>query len=95
VDTVRITDFAEHEQDNLFKLWNRRSSGSYLPGPVRAVEIPKDHGTGVRVLGVLHVADRIAQTSSSDAAGRQARTDLPPGQLRLPAGAPNTWTRWR
>ncbi|MGH3803186.1 MAG: reverse transcriptase [Pseudonocardiaceae bacterium] len=52
VDTVSITDFADNEQNNLFKLWNRMSSGSYLPGPVRAVEIPKDHGAGVRVLGV-------------------------------------------
>ncbi len=46
VDTVSITDFADREQDNLFKLWNRMSSGSYLPGPVRAVEIPKIMGPG-------------------------------------------------
>jgi RNA-directed DNA polymerase len=65
VDTVSIADFADHEQDNLFKLWNRMSSGSYLPGPVRAVEIPKDHGAGVRVLGVPNVADRIAQTAAA------------------------------
>jgi len=36
--------------NNLYKLWNRMSSGSYFPGPVRAVEIPKDHGAGIRVL---------------------------------------------
>ncbi len=41
------------------------SSGSYFPGPVRAVEIPKDHGAGVRVLGVPNVADRIAQTAAA------------------------------
>ena len=55
---------AEFEVDlkgNLDKLWNRLSSGSYLPPPVRAVEIPKNSG-GVRVLGVPTVADRIAQT---------------------------------
>ena len=52
VDTVTITEFANDERDNLYKLWNRMSSGSYFPGPVRAVEIPKDHGAGVRVLGV-------------------------------------------
>ena len=45
---------------NLFKLWNRLSSGSYFPPPVRAVEIPKKDG-GLRVLGVPTVADRIAQ----------------------------------
>ena len=63
VDAVSITEFADAERDNLYKLWNRMSSGSYLPGPVRAVEIPKDHGAGVRVLGVPNVADRIAQTA--------------------------------
>ena len=65
VDAVSITDFAGHERDNLFKLWNRMSSGCYQPGPVRAVEIPKDHGAGVRVLGVPNVADRIAQTAAA------------------------------
>ncbi len=65
VDTVSITDFAANERDNLFKLWNRMSSGSYLPGSVRAVELPKDHGGGVRVLGVPNVADRIAQTAAA------------------------------
>jgi RNA-directed DNA polymerase len=38
--------------DNLYKVWNRMSAGSYMLGPVRAVELPKDHGSGVRVLGV-------------------------------------------
>ena len=52
VDAVSIERFAAAERDNLYKLWNRMSSGSYFPGPVRAVEIPKDHGAGVRVLGV-------------------------------------------
>jgi len=65
VDAVRIGRFADAERDNLYKLWNRMSSGSYLPGPVRAVEIPKDHGAGVRVLGVPNVADRIAQTAAA------------------------------
>jgi Reverse transcriptase (RNA-dependent DNA polymerase) len=48
-----------------YKLWNRMSAGSYMPAPVRAVEIPKDHGTGVRVLGVPTVADRVAQTAAA------------------------------
>jgi retron-type reverse transcriptase len=52
VDAVSIAVFQEREADNLYKLWNRMASGSYLPGPVRAVEIPKDHGLGVRTLGV-------------------------------------------
>ncbi len=65
VDAVSIGGFCEAERDNLYKLWNRMSSGSYLPGPVRAVEIPKDHGAGIRVLGVPNVADRIAQTAAA------------------------------
>jgi RNA-directed DNA polymerase len=43
-------------------IWNRMSSGSYFPPPVKAVEIPKPHGGGTRTLGVPTVADRIAQT---------------------------------
>ena len=65
VDAVSIDGFRKAERDNLYKLWNRMSSGSYLPGPVRAVEIPKDHGAGIRVLGVPNVADRIAQTAAA------------------------------
>ena len=65
VDSVSIEGFADNERDNLYKLWNRMSSGSYFPGPVRAVEIPKDHGAGVRVLGVPNTVDRIAQTAAA------------------------------
>lgn len=63
VDAVNIAEFGNDERNNLYKLWNRMSSGSYLPGPVRAVEIPKDHGTGIRTLGVPNTADRVAQTA--------------------------------
>jgi RNA-directed DNA polymerase len=65
VDRVSITMFGSREGDLLYKLWNRMSAGSYMPSPVRAVEIPKDHGTGVRVLGVPTTADRIAQTAAA------------------------------
>jgi RNA-directed DNA polymerase len=65
VDAVSIAEFADKERDNLYKLWNRMASGSYMPGPVRAVEIPKDHGAGVRTLGVPNVADRVAQTAAA------------------------------
>jgi RNA-directed DNA polymerase len=65
VDAVSIAEFQERERDNLYKLWNRMSSGSYFPGPVRAVEIPKDHGAGVRVLGVPNTVDRVAQTTAA------------------------------
>ena len=65
VDAVGIDQFSEGVGDNLYKLWNRMSSGSYFPRPVRAVEIPKDHGAGIRVLGVPTVADRVAQTAAA------------------------------
>jgi RNA-directed DNA polymerase len=61
VDGESIEEFERDLKRNLYKLWNRMSSGSYFPPPVRAVEIPKK-GKGVRVLGVPTVADRIAQT---------------------------------
>ena len=63
VDRVSITTFESRGRDLLYKLWNRMSAGSYMPAPVRAVEIPKDHGAGVRVLGVPTTADRVAQTA--------------------------------
>ena len=61
VDAVSIEEFEKDLKNNLYKIWNRMSSGTYFPPPVRAVEIPKPNG-GVRVLGVPTVADRIAQT---------------------------------
>jgi RNA-directed DNA polymerase len=61
VDGQSIEDFETDLQGNLYRVWNRMSSGSYFPPPVRAVSIPKSDG-GIRVLGVPTVADRIAQT---------------------------------
>jgi len=61
-DGVTIEQFEVKVQDNLYKLWNRMSSGSYFPGAVRAVEIPKKGKGGVRVLGIPNVVDRVAQT---------------------------------
>ncbi|WIV57993.1 group II intron reverse transcriptase/maturase [Amycolatopsis nalaikhensis] len=62
VDGCSIEDFEKDLRGNLYKIWNRMSSGSYFPPPVLAVEIPKAHGAGTRVLGVPTVADRVAQT---------------------------------
>jgi RNA-directed DNA polymerase len=61
VDKETIEQFEADLKGNLFKLWNRMSSGSYFPPPVRAVSIPKKSG-GERILGVPTVADRVAQT---------------------------------
>lgn len=60
VDEESIEEFERNLKGNLPKLWNRLSSGTYFPPPVRMVEIPKAGGRGVRVLGVPTVADRIA-----------------------------------
>jgi len=60
VDQQSITDFETDLKNNLYKLWNKLSSGSYFPPAVKAVPIPKKAG-GVRILGVPTVSDRIAQ----------------------------------
>ncbi len=60
VDGQSIADFEEDLKNNLYKVWNRMSSGSYFPPPVRRVEIPKGDGKK-RLLGIPTVADRIAQ----------------------------------
>ena len=62
VDDVSLSEYEEDLEGNLYKLWNRMSSGSYIPPPVKAVPIPKKSG-GIRVLGVPTVSDRIAQTA--------------------------------
>jgi RNA-directed DNA polymerase len=61
VDDMSITEFERDLENNLYKLWNRMSSGSYFPPPVRSVEIPKSSGSK-RILGIPTVADRTAQT---------------------------------
>ena len=61
VDEQSIASYEGELANNLYKLWNRLSSGSYFPPPVRRVEIPKGDG-GRRPLGIPTVADRVAQT---------------------------------
>lgn len=60
IDAVSIDKFEENLKDNLYKIWNRMSSGSYFPSPVKLVEIPKSDG-GKRPLGIPTVGDRVAQ----------------------------------
>ena len=61
VDGESLATFEKDLKGNLYKIWNRMSSGSYFPPPVRLVEIPKDNGS-TRPLGIPTVADRVAQT---------------------------------
>ena len=60
IDEQSITDFEINLKDNLYKIWNRMSSGTYFPKPVKAVAIPKKNG-GTRILGIPTVEDRVAQ----------------------------------
>ena len=62
IDKETIEEFDKNAEDNLYKIWNRMSSGSYFPPPVRQVEIPKGDGKSLRKLGMPTVSDRIAQT---------------------------------
>jgi RNA-directed DNA polymerase len=90
-------DLGEFEADlgsNLYRIWNRMSSGSYFPPPVKAVEIPKPHGGGVRMLGVPTIADRVARTVvvmhlEERADHRFTRTPMAIGR----AGRPTTRSR--
>ncbi|MCD8502896.1 MAG: group II intron reverse transcriptase/maturase [Bacillaceae bacterium] len=60
IDEQSIEEFERNLKDNLYKVWNRMSSGSYFPPAVKAVEIPKKAG-GTRTLGIPTVSDRVAQ----------------------------------
>lgn len=60
IDEISISEFDNNLKDNLYKLWNRMSSGTYFPKPVKAVQIPKKDG-GIRILGIPTVEDRVAQ----------------------------------
>jgi RNA-directed DNA polymerase len=62
VDKQSMTEFEADLKDNLYRIWNRMSSGSYLPPPVLRVDIPKDGGAGTRPLGIPTISGRIAQT---------------------------------
>lgn len=61
IDNESINDFDRNLKDNLYRIWNRMSSGCYFPPAVKGVSIPKKTG-GTRLLGVPTVSDRIAQT---------------------------------
>ena len=61
VDDMGWTYLEQNLDAQLYKLWNRLSSGSYFPAPVKEVEIQKDGGNGVRKLGIPTILDRIAQ----------------------------------
>lgn len=61
VDGISLNEFDKDYKNHLYKLWNKMSSGSYIPPPVKLMEIPKKGG-GLRPLGIPTIADRIGQT---------------------------------
>ena len=100
VDGQTIEQFEADLKSNLYKIWNRMSSGTYFPPPVRAVSIPKKSG-GQRILGVPTVADRVAQMvvkqviepildpyfwQTPTATGRESRHWTPSGSRESGAG---------
>jgi retron-type reverse transcriptase len=93
VDRVTIAGFEKNLKNNLFKVWNRMSSGSYFPPPVLAVEIPKAGG-GVRRLGVPTVADRVAQTVVARHLEDWVEGIFHPSSFGFRPGG-RLWTRWR
>jgi retron-type reverse transcriptase len=82
VDGQSVAAFEAELSDNLYKLWNRMSSGSYFPPPVRRVMIPKPGGSGERPLGIPTVADRVAQ----EVVKRYLEPSWSPSSIRIPMG---------
>jgi hypothetical protein len=93
IDEQSIAAFEVDLKDNLYQLWNRMSSGSYFPPPVRAVPIPKRDGAGERILGVPTVADRIAQTVVADYLGCRVEPMFHPDSYGYRPGRGARWTR--
>ena len=85
VDEQSMADFEKDLQGNLYKIWNRMSSGSYIPPPVRTVKIPKANG-GERKLGIPTVSDRIAQNGGEVETGTRSGPAVPSGFLRVSPG---------
>jgi len=92
-DGVPAAGFGEDLKGSLDKAWNRMSSGSYFPPPVRAAEIPEPHGGGTRIPGVPSVADRVAQPVAARVLEARAEPVFRPAPMAAGRGVPR-WTRW-
>lgn len=76
VDGQSLVDFESDLRNNLYKIWNRMSSGTYFPPPVRAVEIPKSHGDGVRNPWGAHCRGQNRANCGGSAVGSPNGVDL-------------------
>lgn len=93
VDKESIDDFEADLKNNLYRIWNRMSSGSYFPPPVKAVAIPKKNG-GERILGVPTVADRVAQMGVKQVLDQLWNPSSCPTPTATGLENPR-WTPWR
>ena len=82
LDGQSIEEFERDLKKNLYRIWNRMSSGSYFPPPVRTVKIPKANG-GERTLGIPTVSDRIAQMVVKNRTGSSGGSTIPAGIVRV------------
>jgi hypothetical protein len=85
VDGQSIEDFEKDLSNNLYRIWNRMSSGTYFPPPVRRVDIPKGDSGKTRPLGIPAVSDRIAQTVVKTILGTDTGAKVPQGLIRISA----------
>ena len=92
VDGQALEEFESDLKNNLYKIWNRMSSGSYFPPPVRAVEIPKPHGGG-SACSVYRRSQTGWPRRWWPCTWRAGGTAVPPRLLWLPAGQARPWTR--
>ena len=95
VDGQTLDEFDKDLKGNLYKIWNRMSSGSYFPPPVRAVSIPKKGGDGERILGVPTVGDQIAQMVVKQLIEPNLDLGLPSKLLWLQAEKIGSGRHWR
>ena len=89
VDEQSIADFEKRLKPNLYKIWNRMSSGSYFPPPVRTVKIPKANG-GERKLGIPTVSDKDRANGGEVETGAGGGSTVPSGFLRISSGEVGT-----
>ena len=85
VDEVTLGEFEADLKNNLFKIWNRMSSGAYFPPPVRAVEIPKPHGGGYQNARCAHGRRPGCPDGGGHGPGGTGGTEVPPRLLWLPS----------
>ena len=94
VDGQDLDEFEADLEDNLYKVWNRMSSGTWFPPAVRAVEIPKPHGGGVRLLGVPTVI-AYPKVAQADFGFAGCHPSVPSAARRTPSGVVRSPCRHR